>query len=203
MRLINTLLVISCSLFLLIGCGGGGGGGTDQTEVELDTSYNLPLTCEDEGIYPEDCVLEDPNNPYLYSYIDENNKWDLHNTAPSAKSRFYLWATALARNPNGENQYYTASALHELFTEGDSPNAQAQAIKAYRSVMDNFYEEVTFFIIGDIQVPFLLRNLSGARLYDPGPDDFIDLFDSPADALDAMDAWGYVYDPDTKQLDQL
>ena len=203
----NFLLAISCCLLLLSGCGSSDGGGTDRTEVELATDYNLPLSCENVGIFPEVCILDDPDNPYVNSYITEENKWDLHDASPSAKSRYYLWATVLAQTPNGENQYYTASALHELYTEGGSINAHDQAIRAYRSVMDNFYDDVTYFIAdwlpGNPQYEVLLRDLSGDRLYDPSVDNFADLYEDPNDALDAMEEWGYYYDIESGELDYL
>jgi hypothetical protein len=133
-------------MFLFTGCSGSDGDSTDTTQIELPVDFALTLSCENAGIFPEKCVLFDPENPYLAVYIDEENKWDLHNASPSAKSNYYLWTTTLARTPNGENQYYTASALHTLFTEGGSTNAKTQAIRAYRSVLDNFYDDVTYFI---------------------------------------------------------
>jgi hypothetical protein len=59
-----------------------------------------------------------------------------------AKARFYFWATALARRPSGENQFYTALALHELFDANSNVLSKdelvrAQALKAYRS--DNLF----------------------------------------------------------------
>lgn len=203
MRLKNSLFAIACCMFLFSGCSDPGGDATNKTQIELATDFALTLSCENVGIYPEECVLFDPENPYLDVYIDEENKWDLHNASPSAKSNYYLWATALARTPNGENQYYTASALHALFTEGGSSNAKKQAIRAYRSVLDNFYDDVTYFLIGGNQVPFLLRDLTGMRLHGPAADNLASLFDTPDEALDAMEEWGYTYDVDSGELDSL
>lgn len=131
------------------------------TSVPPDTVLNL--NCANVGIYTETCVLDDPENPFVDASIgefDENNlegfnKFDLANEIPSgpagAKSRFYFWATALARRPIGENQYFTALALHELYTAqieqtgfGD-PIVREQAVKAYRSLLDNFFSSVVFF----------------------------------------------------------
>ncbi len=126
-----------------------------------DTALNL--NCANVGIYTETCVLDDPENPFANAVIvefDENNeeafnKFDLANGIPAgpagAKSRFYFWATALARRQIGENQYFTALALHELYTAqvqqtgfGD-PIVREQALKAYRSLLDNFFSSVVFF----------------------------------------------------------
>jgi hypothetical protein len=207
MRLMKFTLAISCFFLLLSGCGDSGGGGTDRTEVELATDGNLPLSCKNVGIYPETCILDDPDNPYINSYISEELKWELHDASPSAKSRYYLWATVLARTPNGENQYYTASALHELYTEGGSTNAKEQAIRAYQSVLDNFYDDVTYFIADWLpEQPFYevrLRDLTGQRLYDPSGDNLSALYDDPNDALDALEGWGYYYDVDSGELNSL
>jgi hypothetical protein len=207
MRLMKFLLAISCCFLLLSGCGGSDGDGTDRTQVELATDYNLPLSCENVGIFPETCILNDPDNPYANSYITEENKWNLNDASPSAKSKYYLWATVLAQTPNGENQYYTASALHELYTEGGSINAKEQAIRAYRSVLDNFYDDVTYFVAdwlpGSPLYEVILRDLTGGRLYDPSGDNLLDLYDDPNDALDAMGDWGYYYNVDSGELDYL
>jgi hypothetical protein len=206
MSFLKFILVISCCSLFLSGCGGSDGG-TDRSEVELPTDDILPLSCENVGIYPETCILADPENPYVNSYISEETKWKLHDASPSAKSRYYLWATVLARTPNGENQYYTASALHELYTEGGSTNAKEQAIRAYRSVLDNFYDDVTYFIAdwlpGKPLYEVSLRDLTGERLYDPSIDGFSELFDDPNDALEALKGWGYDYDVDSGKLNSL
>lgn len=126
-----------------------------------DTSLNL--NCANVGIFAESCVLDDPENPFADAVIVEFNvnneeafnKFDLANGIPAgpegAKSRVYFWATALARLQIGENQYFTALALHELYTAqiqltgfGD-PIVRDQAIAAYRSVWDNFFGSVVFF----------------------------------------------------------
>ncbi len=122
-------------------CGGDNSGGTEITTIPLPTDTLLNLQCEDVGIGPEKCVLNDPANPYATAIINEfdvNNpdadtKFDLANNIPAgrtgAKARFYLWATALARRASGENQWYTARALHELFNYNDDPLIQAQALE--------------------------------------------------------------------------
>lgn len=139
------------------GCGGGNSGGTNITSIALPTDTLLNLPCENAGIWPETCVASDPKNPYRNAVINEfdvNNpdadtKFDLAAGIPEgrtgAKARFYLWATALARRGSGENQYYTARALHELYNYNDDPVIQDQALRAYRSVLDNFFGSATFF----------------------------------------------------------
>ena len=125
--------------------------------IELPTDLVLNLCSKDAGITGEFCVLDDGNNPFRNTptrEFDVNNpdaiiKFDLAADIPpgpsGAKARFYFWATALARRPSGENQYLTAQALHELYTAGGDPIIREQALKAYRSVLDNFLGSVIVF----------------------------------------------------------
>ncbi len=148
-------LILASALGLsLAGCGGGGGGGKANNELQLPLDYVLDLFCPNAGINDEKCILDDPDNPYARSAINDVTKWDLFNDSPSAKSDFYLWATALAKSPNGENQYYTALALHDLFTQGGSEVARDQAKAAYRSLLDNFFDSQTFYE-GGAQLDFI------------------------------------------------
>ncbi len=128
--------------------------GEVQNSVQLPVDSVLNFRCEDEGIFPEDCVLDNPENPYVSVSVTEDNKFDLAEDAPSAKSRYYLWATALARGAGlqGENQYYTAVSLHEVYGESGSPTTRDQARKAYRSVLDNFFLAPSFFVVPDVEL---------------------------------------------------
>ena len=128
--------------------------GEVQNSVQLPVDSVLNFRCEDEGVFPEDCVLDNPENPYVSVAVTEDNKFDLADAAPSAKSRYYLWATALARGAGlqGENQFYTAVSLHEVYGESGSPTTRDQARKAYRSVLDNFFLAPTFFIVPDVEL---------------------------------------------------
>ena len=194
-------------------------------DLLLPTDLVLGLRCAEVGINTEPCVLEDRSNPYRTATIIEfsnqdpddleppfENKFDLNDAAPGPKAKFYLWATALAKQPSGENQYYTARALHELWDEqvtagfGD-PIIQEQAIKAYRAVLDHFIDEATFFTTCDFAPcppndEFLyavqVKDLTGQALV-VSPD-FVNLFPGPApfpasfDGLDTMGSWGFGYE---------
>ena len=138
-------------------------GGEIISGTPLPTDTVLDLACRDVGIGENRCVLDDPENPFRDTVIvefdvnneDAFNKFILANSIPpgpsGAKSRFYFWATALARRGSGENQWNTARALHEVWDAqiqangvGDD-NIRDQALRAYRSVLDNFFGSVTFF----------------------------------------------------------
>ena len=204
----------------------------DQNDGEVINSIILPtdvvlnLYCENVGISPETCVLEDPENPFATTTIvefDENfpeaeNKFELFNSIPpgpqGAKARFYFWATALARRPSGENQYYTALALHELFDANSNVLEQdelvrAQALKAYQSQLDNFFGSVTVFTCcpaaspdGEpVPFPVGLNELTADALYRTDATGYRRLV--PGDPIlvqSLLLEWGYTYFPASPPL---
>ena len=189
--------------------------------VVLPTDVVLNLNCANVGIHPETCVLEDPENPFVGTPIREfdvnnpgaENKFDLFNSLPpgptGAKARFYLWATALARQPSGENQYYTALALHELFDANSNALdkdelIREQALKAYRSVLDNFFGSVTAFeCCADVSpdgrpvaFPNGLNEIVADNLYRTDATGFLRLVEGdPLLVLSLFGDWGYTYRP--------
>ena len=221
---------------LVAGCGGGE---PDENDGQLSNTLVLPtdvvlnLYCEDVGVHPEDCVLEDPENPYARTAIIEfnpnnpgaENKFALYDAIPEgptgAKARFYLWATALARFPSGENQYYTALHLHELFDANSNvlsvdEQTREQALKAYRSTLDNFFGGVTLFQcqecgpISDSDFPLLpvptnervadhlFRTESTDFVTPIAPNGLLRLVDGPPVlVLELLGEWGFLYTPCT------
>lgn len=178
--------------------------GTDFNAILLPTDLVLNLACADAGVGFETCILEDPENPFALVSTPEFNpnnpggftKFDLNNNIPSgptgAKARYYLWATALARSPSGENQWYTAQALHELWDAAGDPLIQNQALKAYRSVLDNFYGSTTFFEFG----PVTLNELTADNLYRFESTFWRPLIEGGGVAvLEVLFSWGYTYIP--------
>jgi hypothetical protein len=182
-------------------------------QIVLPTDTLLNLACAEVGINDEGCVLDDPENPFAFVPIPEfdvNNpdaetKFDLASRIPAgptgAKARFYLWATALARRPSGENQYYTALALHELFDANQDPLIQEQALKAYRSVLDNFFGSVTFFeCCGGISFPATLNERVADNLYRTQATGFRRLVPGdPLNVLSLFGEWGFTYRPATAE----
>lgn len=185
----------------------------------LPTDVVLNLYCENVGIGSETCVLDDPENPFATTTILEfdvnnpgaENKFDLFNSiAPGptgAKARFYFWATALARRQSGENQFYTAQALHELFDANSNVLStdelvRAQALKAYRSVLDNFFGSVTVFTCcpglsptGEpVAFPVGLNVLTADSLFRTERTGFRRLVDGdPLLVKELLLEWGYTY----------
>lgn len=206
-----TVLLGVCVL-AVSGCDGrSNSDGLVINQIILPTDTLLNLACAEVGINDEGCVLEDPENPFAFVPIPEfdvNNpdaetKFDLAARIPAgptgAKARFYLWATALARRPSGENQWLTARALHELFDANQDPLIQAQALKAYRSVLDNFFGSVTFFeCCGGIAFPGTLNELVADDLYRTQATGFRRLVPGdPLNVLSLLGEWGYTYRPAT------
>ncbi|MGB5438401.1 MAG: hypothetical protein WBN90_01945, partial [Gammaproteobacteria bacterium] len=223
-----------------------GDDGSDVTDIILPTDTQLDLPCINAGlttvdlntsqVAAENCVLDDNANPYRYvatGEFDQNDpdadigKFLLAAEIPAgptgAKARFYLWATALARRPNGENQWYVAQALHELWSAQPIPDPliQQQALNAYRSLLTYFYDEaLTYFgpfpdpidPAEDVFIPvdlvkrtgtYLIQPLNGAQP-DPGYD-----FLFPGDTPDRLSArftlseWGFFYTPPNADDDPL
>ena len=214
----------------MTGCSGerDAGDGQAYDAVILPTDVVLNLACENVGVHPETCVLEDPENPFANVAITEFNinnpdapfnKLTLAASIPpgpeGAKARFYLWATALARQASGENQYFTALALHELFDANSTEVnegvgsvdelTRAQALKAYESVLVNFFGAAivrTCRVVDGCNPPFnysetlneaVADNLfrteaTGWRRLVPGV---------PEQAISLMLDWGFTYDPCT------
>lgn len=209
------LIGLILSIAALLGCDAQNG--TLTSEITLPTDTELTLSCENMAVHPETCVLDDPDNPFRNVVITENvygedadgnrititetNKFELADNCPSAKSLVYLWATALARSAQGENQYYAAQALHQLYTEGGSANAREQAKKAYRSVLDHFFGSTTWYnawwIDAETVYAVMLKDLVGQSLYDPADMNLTPLYDDPVLALADLSEWGYVYNQET------
>lgn len=193
-------------------------------ELLLPTDVVLNLFCPDVGLNTETCVLDDPENPFATAAVPEpdqvpdadgdgipdyDDKFALAAALPQgpsgAKARFYLWATALARRQTGENQWYTARALHELYDANSNLVFEDELIKehakrAYRSVLDNFWGQVTFFDIGGVLLPFQLNEAVARDIYYPDETGFRPVVDSQIQALELLGDWGYTYDVDNDRL---
>ena len=231
----TSLIALVLGIFALGVAGCDGGGERDENDGQLINAIVLPtdvvlnLACEDVGVHPETCVLGDPENPFATVPITEFNvndpdaefnKFKLANGIPSgpngAKARFYLWATALARFPSGENQYYTALALHELFDANsnavfEDDLVREQAKKAYRSVLDNFFGSVTVFTcfqcIPESNFPVPLNERVADHLFRTDSTNFVSpaapsglrrlVPGDPTQVLELLLDWGFAYQPCT------
>ncbi|MCD8479843.1 MAG: hypothetical protein LRZ88_06200 [Candidatus Cloacimonetes bacterium] len=116
----NSTILILLSLVIILVAGCDRKTGEALTMPQLPTDYVLNLYGANEGIHPDTSVLDNPDNPFAHASINMENIWDLSDECPSPKAKFYLWASLLANIPVGEHQYFTARALHELYTIGGS-----------------------------------------------------------------------------------
>lgn len=199
MKIKSILIILGLALILFAGCDRRTG---DLVGVlDLPTDYVLDLYSANEGIHPDQSVLDDPANAFADANLNMENVWDLNDTCPSPKAKFYLWASILANIPIGEYQYFTAKSLHELYTAGGSANAKEQAKKAYRATLDHFFDSVTWWKADWMQdetyYAVLLRNLVAKSLYDPSEMNLLPLYADPVQALADLSEWGYVYDLET------
>jgi hypothetical protein len=214
---IIAILIAGSMILVTTGCSEVDGG-TVVNEIPLPIDSTLNFYCADEGIYLEKCVLDNPENPYASVAItepkdeepddpctdlyDPTSKFTLSDDAPSSKARYYLWATALARGVGlqGENQYFTAFYLHAVYAESGSPTTREQALKAYRSLLDNYFLGVTFdkyevAACEEVKVAAALKDRVGKNLYAPTDPALISLYSIPDSALEDISEWGYIYDP--------
>ena len=222
--MLTTLTLCGSMAFLSWGCSEVDDGKI-QNEIELPPAGDsfLNFHCANEGVFEETCVLDNPENPYASVAItepkdeepddpctdlyDPTSKFTLSDDAPSAKARYYLWATALARGVGlqGENQYFTAFYLHALYAESGSPTTREQALKAYRSLLDNYFLGVTFDKYEvvpapecvEVKVAAALKDRVGENLYAPTDSALISLYAIPDSALEDISEWGYVYNKTT------
>ncbi len=216
-----SILLMGLAAMMAAGCDGERDSGDGQlfNTIVLPTDVVLNLACADVGIGSETCVLGDPENPYASTGIteftvdDPGNKFDLFNAIPAgptgAKARFYFWATALARRQSGENQFYTALALHELFDANSNVISKdelirEQALKAYNSVLDNFFSSVTIFTccpgaspVGEpVAFAVPLNELTADNLYRTDATGFLRLIEGdPLLVQEVFVDWGYTYQP--------
>ena len=203
----------SALLLLLASMGGcvGDSGWDSGTIANTTATPRGPLTslyCPNVGINDETCVLSDPNNPYRSITFSgnatdgerDNTKWGYEARAKASMEaaaitdsqlNYYLWATALAREPSGENQFYTAVALQDNYGTQGSQQARDQAKKAYRSFLDNFFDSITFDETGTTEIPLI--NWVAPNLLIPGAGGNF-LYETQSQALADLDSWGYEAD---------
>jgi hypothetical protein len=147
-------------------------GGEYRLGVDLSTlefNYYSPQM----GVHPDASVLEDPNNLFSDGMTSET-KWVLE----AEKDRpghtvacFYAWATELAYDPQGEHQYYTAAALHDMYLRqesepGDIYSVRDLAIDGYQALLDHFPGSVSY--LADGATTFDLEPLACQAIVDLG-----------------------------------
>ena len=191
MRIMRTFVLIVL-VVLLASCGNNPVlPNSTLASITLPTG-DLTLKSADEGIFPDKSVLEDPENPFILTPITDQMKWEdqggLEGSTVVAGGRskacFYMWATILTREPWGEPQYYTALALKRQFEDNGSTILSNQAVRAYKSVLENFLWDMTVDEWGNLQ-----------RIALWAASDVTDIGINVAD-------WGYLYDSSNNILEK-
>jgi hypothetical protein len=149
--------------------------GEDLSELRFD-----PIS-EDVGVHPDTSILDDPGNPFADS-LDPNGelKWEV--SSSGCDRAVYSWATALALQPTGEHQFYTASCMQALYEcvrvdDDDLYLVWTLAKRGYEQVLESFPEDVTYDPTGT--VAYELAPLAEAALVSLGA--------VPADAENPFD----------------
>lgn len=104
------------------------------------------------GVHPDTSVLADPNNPFIGDIPAGDLRWEIESYA-SDVAAFYSWASILAIEPTGENQFYVAQNLADIYVNGNAVQSDLEAVRdqavaAYQSVLDNFPDARSFDATG-------------------------------------------------------
>ena len=105
-----------------------------------------------EGIHPSEVTLSNPHNPFREFAIGSETKFDILDDGGNAAA-FYAWAVVLANQPTGENQFYTATKLRDIFladevAEEVRGTVRDMAIEGFQRVLDCFPDSVFFDVTG-------------------------------------------------------
>lgn len=130
--------------------------GTWRTGQDLRDLRFVPYSAE-VGVHPDTSILDDPNNPFA-GVLDPNGdlKWEID--ASGCDRATYSWATALALQPTGEHQYYTASCMKALYDGGrvadeDLYPVWVLAVRGFEQLLLEFPDSVTYDTTGTIAYP--------------------------------------------------
>ncbi len=126
------------------GCGDNGSYefGFNTTGIEFE------LFDPTEGIHPSEVTLDNPRNPFRESGVSDDTKFAISGNGGNAGA-FYAWATILAKIPIGENQYFAAAKLRDIYesnevAEEDRETVRQMAVDGFQAVLDCFPESLLF-----------------------------------------------------------
>ena len=123
----------------------------DDPEYEFGfntTGIEFELFDPTEGIHPSKVTLNNPHNPFREFGVSDDTKFQILGDGGNAGA-FYAWATVLADIPIGENQYFTAVKLRDMYqsnevAEEDRETVRQMAVDGFQAVLDCFPESVLF-----------------------------------------------------------
>ena len=145
-----TRLLFAVPALWLSGCFVDGG---EYRFGEDLTSLEFQFFDEDEGVFPSNVTLLNPNNPFTQSSIRIETAFEIYFDT-GGPAGFYAWATVLTGQPEGQWQWYTALSLVNVLetqnlSPGDQDRVRELAINAFQSVLDNFPDSETFDNTGE------------------------------------------------------
>jgi len=111
-----------------------------------------------EGIHPSEVTLSNPRNPFREIVVSDDQKFAIRNSDSSAAA-FYAWAAVLANIPIGENQFFTAVSLRDIYesdelAEENREIVRQMAVNAFQAVLDCFPESLLFDATGELTTRF-------------------------------------------------
>lgn len=120
------------------------------------SDIELYLESSTQGVHPSDDVLSFSHNPFRHQAMAED-KWVIEDSGYPA-ARFYSWATELTFEPIGENQFYTAKALHDCYLLKcvDSHKLYyvwTLTLDAYQAQLDHFPDGISYLADGATSFP--------------------------------------------------
>jgi hypothetical protein len=134
------------------------------------TGIQFELFSETEGIHPSEVTLDNPRNPFREFAIGEDTKFDILDSGGNAGA-FYAWATVLAGQPTGENQFFTAIKLRDIYEANEVPEEEREtvrrmAVNGFQAVLDCFPDSLLFETTGTFS--FRLATLAYEEILDLG-----------------------------------
>ena len=133
----------------------------DDPEYEFGfniTGIQYELFDVTEGIHPSKVTLNNPRNPFRELNVSDDTKFAILGNGGNAGA-FYAWATLLANIPIGENQFFTAVKLRDIYesnevSEEDREIVRQMAVNGFQAVLDCFPESVLFDATGTFTTRF-------------------------------------------------
>jgi len=134
------------------------------------TGIEFELFDPTEGVHPSKVTLDNPRNPFRESGVSDQTKFAILGDGGNAGA-FYAWATILAEIPIGENQFFTAVKLRDLYesnevAEEDRDTVRRMAIDGFQALLDCFPESWLFDASGTIS--FRFATLAYGQILDLG-----------------------------------
>ncbi len=116
------------------------------------TGIEFEFFDESEGVHPSKVTLENPRNPFREYSIGEDARFEILANGGNAGA-FYAWATLLANIPIGENQFYTAAKLRDIYESGelaeeDRETVRQMAVDGFQAILDCFPDSLLFETTG-------------------------------------------------------